>query len=334
LNLDSNSQNSIIQIHPTRRCNLQCLHCYSDSGPNGRDEIAIDVLRNVVDDAADLDYTVLSVSGGEPMMYRPLASVLEHARSRRMRTLITTNGTLNDRRHLEPLLGHLDLLAMSLDGPPDAHDRMRARTGAFAAMEAGLDVVREYGIPFGFLFTLTQYNVHQVEWAAAFAIEQGAALLQIHPLEASGRATGMPESVPDGREGAYALLEAERLRTQVEGRLRIQVDLASRPTLIALASLGAGAARDAQDLVPFGQLISPLVVEPDGRCVPLDYGFPDSYSLGNVTQHRLRDLAQTWRVEKLAAFQQRCRDVVAALSTPQAAAVTNWYSEVAHAFGQ
>jgi MoaA/NifB/PqqE/SkfB family radical SAM enzyme len=266
------------------------------------------------------------------MMYRPLRSLLAHARSRGMRTLVTTNGTLNDHHHLEPIVGPLDLLAMSLDGPPDEHDLMRARTGAFAAMVAGLEIVREYGIPFGFLFTLTQHNVHLVEWAATFAIEQGAALLQIHPLEATGRATGMSESVPDGREGAYALLEAQRLRKQVGGRLRIHVDLASRQTLVAVAALSAGEAPDEQDPVPLGQLLSPLVVEPDGRCVPLDYGFPDSYSLGNVNQHRLRDLAQTWRLQKMASFQQRCRDVAAQLSTQESTVATNWYSELAHAF--
>ena len=323
-------RDSIIQIHPTRRCNLRCLHCYSDSGPDGRDEIAIDVLRAVVDDAANLEYTVLSVSGGEPLMYRSLAVLLAHAHTLRMRTLVTTNGTLTDRRHLAPLTGHLDLLAISLDGAPEEHDRMRARAGAFDAMAERLDMVRECGIRFGFLFTLTQHNVHQVEWAASFAIEQGAALLQIHPLEATGRGVAMLESVPDATEGAYALLEVERLRNEVMGRLRIQIDLASRPALIA-AALMTGEACGSQDLIPLGQLLSPLVVEPDGRCVPLEYGFPDLYALGNVTQHRLRDMAAMWRARKLAPFQQLCRDVVARLSSEEAALVTNWYTEVAFA---
>jgi MoaA/NifB/PqqE/SkfB family radical SAM enzyme len=56
-------------------------------------------------------------------MYRPLADLLAHARARQMRTLVTTNGTLSEKRRLEPLAGNLDLLAVSLDGPPDEHDQ-------------------------------------------------------------------------------------------------------------------------------------------------------------------------------------------------------------------
>ena len=32
----------IVQIHPTRRCNLRCLHCYSSSGPEVKGELPAD----------------------------------------------------------------------------------------------------------------------------------------------------------------------------------------------------------------------------------------------------------------------------------------------------
>ena len=262
-------------------------------------------------------------------MYRPLADLLAHAHIHHMRTLVTTNGTLNDRRHLEPLVGHLDLLAVSLDGPPAEHDQMRARTGAFAAMSERLNALRESGIPFGFLFTLTQFNVHHVQWAVDFALEQGAVLLQIHPLEGSGRALSLLDAVPDAVEGAYALLEVERLRPTVQGRLRLQVDLASRPALAAAALAVEAAGQQTQ--LPLGQMLSPLVVEPDGRCVPLEYGFPDQFSLGDVTRQPLRNLAEAWKSLRLADFHRLCEGVLAKLSSQDAALVTNWYTELASA---
>lgn len=322
------NDSSIIQIHPTRRCNLRCLHCYSDSGPNRRDEIPIDILRGILDDAADLEYRVLSVSGGEPLMYRPLADLLAHAHAHQMRTLVTTNGTLNESWRLEPLADHLDLLAVSLDGPPSEHDQMRARTGAFDEMAVRLESVRELKIPFGFLFTLTQHNVNHIEWAVEFAIDQGAVLLQIHPLEGSGRGKALWGSVPDAVEGAHALLEVERLRAAVHGRIRLHVDLASKPTLQAFALASRETDAEAMQM-PLGQLLSPLVVEPDGRCVPLEYGFPDRLALGNVIHSRLRDLAEVWKSAKLADFQALCRDVLARLGSREGALVANWYTELA-----
>ncbi|WP_432837809.1 radical SAM/SPASM domain-containing protein [Dactylosporangium sp. CA-092794] len=310
----------ILQVHPTRRCNLRCLHCYSDSGPSARDELAIGTLHDVVSDAAELGYRVLSVSGGEPLMYRLLPDLLEHAHGNGMRTLVTTNGTLTSARRLERLAAHLDLLAMSLDGPPDEHDLMRAKPGAFNALCRGLESLRASGIAFGFLFTLTQYNVHQLEWAAQFAIEQGASLLQVHPLEATGRGAALLDSVADDTERSIAVLEVARLRRAVGDRIHVHLDLAVRGMLSSTA--------ECDPCAPLARLVSPLVVEPDGRCVPLEYGFPDAFALGNVLDHRLIDLAAAWRADVLPQFNQICRDAAARLAGPDAPAASNWYTAV------
>jgi hypothetical protein len=155
-------------------------------------------------------------------------------------------------------------------------------------------------------------------------------VLQIHPLEGSGRAISLSESVPESLEGAYALLEVERLRAGVRARLRLQIDLASKPTLIAAARV-ASEAQAQETRIPLGQLLSPLVVEPDGRCVPLEYGFPDQFSLGNIIHDRLCDLADVWKSKKLAEFQRLCRDVLAELCSREGDLVVNWYTELASA---
>ena len=186
----------VVQVHPTRRCNLTCVHCYSDSGPKAAGELPLPVLENLVADAAALGYEVLAVSGGEPFMYPDLPGFLRQAKAAGLTCLLTSNGTLVSPRRLEPLAGCLDLLVLSLDGPRPEHDRMRGRDGAYDAMARRIGSVRQAGIPFGFLFTLTQHNVHQLAWAAEFAAASGASLLQVHPLEASGRGRSLHRAVP------------------------------------------------------------------------------------------------------------------------------------------
>ena len=44
--------------------------------------------------ACNEGYTVVSVSGGEPLMYRPLAELLEQAHACGALTTVTTNGML------------------------------------------------------------------------------------------------------------------------------------------------------------------------------------------------------------------------------------------------
>ena len=311
----------ILQVHPTRRCNLSCLHCYSDSGPAATDVLPLAVLTDAVDDAVGLGYGVLSVSGGEPLMYRHLVPLLRHARDAGMRTLVTTNGTLGTDARLSRLAPQLDLLALSLDGPAAEHDRMRGQAGVFERLLSGLPALRRAGIPFGFLVTLTQYNVHQLEWAAEFAVQQEAALLQVHPLQPVGRGAGLTDELPDALESSFAAIEVARLRARYGSALSIEVDVTTRASLEVLAALPA----DVDRLVDWA---SPLVIEPDGVCVPFEYGFPRGYALGDITAARLADLAPAWCRDRLPAFRQLCQAALDRLRAPDGPPVSYWYAEV------
>ena len=66
----------IIQLHPTRRCNLRCLHCYSLSGPEARDVLSETTLAETLTDARAQGYAVASFSGGEPVLYPGLGHLL------------------------------------------------------------------------------------------------------------------------------------------------------------------------------------------------------------------------------------------------------------------
>jgi MoaA/NifB/PqqE/SkfB family radical SAM enzyme len=315
----------VLQVHPTRRCNLTCVHCYSDSGPGARDEIPLPVLEDLVADAASLGYEVLAVSGGEPFIYPHLPGFLRQAKAAGMQCLLTSNGPLVRPRRLGALAGCLDLLVLSLDGPRPEHDRMRARDGAYDAMARRIGSIRETGIPFGFLFTLTQHNVHQLEWAAEFAAASGASLLQVHPLEPSGRGRSLLGAVPDAIEGSYALLEVARLRRAFGETLRFQLDLA--PTGAFAAFLRDLTLDDGE----LSRVLSPLVVEPDGWCVPLQYGFPRDFALGNIREDRLPQLAKSWAADVLPALHDIARAVARQLGEPSAPPVINGYERLAWA---
>ena len=320
-------RHGILQIHPTRRCNLRCLHCYSQSGPEERAELEASLIEAVLEDAARLGFDVLAVSGGEPFLYRGLAQVLTRAKELGLFTSVTTNGTLLSTTRLRLLVGLVDLLAISVDGQPGSHNEIRASPDAFERLVQGLPKLRATGMPFGFIFTLTQYNLHELEWVANFALEQGARLLQIHPLEPAGRAlVQMEGSVPDSIESSYALLEATRLQHQYEGRLNIQLDLSYRPEA---ERVYAGTQCEASD--DLASLVSPLVLETDGTLVPLEYGFARRYALGSIHQARLATLAPRWRAEVYPAFRKLCEGVFTSQTAASAPPVFNWYEAVSQA---
>ena len=315
----------VLQVHPTRRCNLACAHCYSSSGPNVREELALSLLLPCVEDAARLGYTQLAVSGGEPLLYRGLARLLAHARSAGMQTTMTTNGMLASYSRWMPIAPLVDVLAVSIDGRPEEHDRMRGQAGAFERTLANFEVLRDSGVAFGFIFTLTQHNVDSLEFVVRLAAEQGARGVQVHPLTLHGRALdGMAQARPDAFELVAALCEAHRLGGELG--VAVHVDALTREQLLAYRErlVPAGTVRQLAEAAPI------LVVDADSTVVPLTHEVDRALSLGRLSEAPLPTLASEWiALGKARRLAQACERTWDDLSTAPDSAAVYWYEEVA-----
>src|SRR5689334_15262408 len=84
----------VVQIHPTLHCNLRCLHCYSSSAPEQHDQLSLADLQRAIEDLRQDGFNVVSISGGEPLLYRELPELLGTARQLGMITSVTSNGML------------------------------------------------------------------------------------------------------------------------------------------------------------------------------------------------------------------------------------------------
>ncbi len=315
----------VLQVHPTRRCNLACEHCYSWSGPRAQEELALSLLLPCVEDAARLGYTQLAVSGGEPLLYRGLARLLAHARAHGMKTTMTINGMLATYHRFGPIAPLVDVLAVSIDGRPDEHDRIRGRAGAFDRTLENLEVLRDTGVAFGFIFTLTRHNVDSLEFVVRLAAEQGARSVQVHPLTLHGRATArMPGSRPDSLELMAALCEASRLAGAMD--VAMHVDALTREQVLAYRErlVPSRPVRELAEVAPI------LVVEADSTVVPLTHEVSRHLALGRLDEAPLPLLAREWiaagRANQLAAA---CDEAWKALSEAASSSAFYWYEEVA-----
>src|SRR3569623_533333 len=115
-------QTRVVQIHPTRRCNLRSLHCYSSSSTDERAMLDNTLLCNALSDAAAAGSNWASSSGGEPQMYPQLATLLHHALSTGIQPAIATYVFLLDARRLDVIADVTDLIAIIGDGVPASHN--------------------------------------------------------------------------------------------------------------------------------------------------------------------------------------------------------------------
>jgi MoaA/NifB/PqqE/SkfB family radical SAM enzyme len=191
-------------------------------------------------------------------------------------------------------------------------------------MARGVAHLREAGVRFGFIFTLTQHSLADLPFVLDFALSQGAALLQLHPLDFQGRAVErMSAERPDAVELAVAAVLAEELRRSVP-ELTIQVDAVSREAAATDPDRfqGTGVVGDAGEM---GNWVRTLVIRSDGGVVPLTYDFPSSLGLGSLLNGRLETLARAWhcdgRAGRFAAVSQRAYQQMIAYGPP----ISYWY---------
>lgn len=82
-------------------------------------------------------------SGGEPLMNPELPLLCEVLRTENIRLTLLTTGLLLQKNACT-VSASFDDVIVSLDGPPEIHDKIRRVQGAFSLVEAGVSAVREH----------------------------------------------------------------------------------------------------------------------------------------------------------------------------------------------
>jgi 12,18-didecarboxysiroheme deacetylase len=149
----------------TRRCNLKCVHCYSQSeNKQYEGELSTDEGLALLEDLAKFGVPVTLFSGGEPLVRPDLFTLIERTVKLGMRAVISTNGTLITEEKAEKLKAfNLSYVGVSLDGLKDVNDRFRGVSGAFEKALAGIRNCQKAGIKVGLRFTITNRNAAEVD---------------------------------------------------------------------------------------------------------------------------------------------------------------------------
>ncbi|MEV6978105.1 radical SAM protein [Kitasatospora sp. NPDC093806] len=70
----------VIELEITGKCQLECSHCFAESGPTGTHGVmTMPDWREVIDQAADLGIRTVQLIGGEPTAYPGWADLVDHA---------------------------------------------------------------------------------------------------------------------------------------------------------------------------------------------------------------------------------------------------------------
>ncbi len=197
-NPDDAQRRPIVVWNCSRRCNLNCVHCYADSRDQAyAGELTTAQARKMIEDLKNFNIPVLLFSGGEPLMRTDLFELNAYARERGLRTVISTNGTL-----ITPALARqikasgVEYVGISLDGIGKNNDRFRGKRGAFDDALNGIKNLVTVGQKVGLRFTMTGENNRDMPLLFDLVEKEGVHRICFYHLAYSGRGTNLKTSDP------------------------------------------------------------------------------------------------------------------------------------------
>ncbi len=104
----------LAHLIPMRRCNLSCGYC--NEYDKSSDPVPIDVVKRRIDLLAGLGTSIVTLSGGEPMLHPQVYEIFAHIRSHGMIAGLISNGYYMTKERIEKLnRAGLEYLQISID---------------------------------------------------------------------------------------------------------------------------------------------------------------------------------------------------------------------------
>ncbi|MFQ5703857.1 MAG: radical SAM protein [Gemmatimonadales bacterium] len=188
----------VVAWNLTRRCNLECSHCYISAGPaeTAEGELATSECLGIIDQILELNSAPLFIlSGGEPLLRRDLGEIAAHAVRCGATVVVGTNGTLlTDEKIRELKECGVSGVAVSIDSlDPRYHDRFRRGHGSLGGTLQAVDRMVKHELDFIVQTTITRANHREAEKLVAWAADQGAVSFNAYFLVSTGRGARMSD---------------------------------------------------------------------------------------------------------------------------------------------
>jgi radical SAM protein with 4Fe4S-binding SPASM domain len=208
----------------SKRCNLKCIHCYTNSDSNlAPDELSFEEGCRLIDDLAEFKIPALLMSGGEPLMRPDVFELAEYAIKKGLRPVLSTNGTLITPEIAQKIKDTGFIYAgISLDGIGETNDHFRGVPGAFQKAMTGFRNCVEVGQRVGLRLTLTRQNIRDLDRIFDFLIEEKIPRACFYHLVYSGRGKSEDDLTHEESRKAIDII-CKRTREAIESGIDLDI---------------------------------------------------------------------------------------------------------------
>jgi len=289
----------ILVIFPHNRCNCRCVMCDIWRIRQVR-EITPRDLEPHLTSLRELNVKWIVFSGGEPLMHSDISSLSRVCRAEGVRvTLLTAGLTLEKRADI--VAASIDDLIVSIDGPPDIHDKIRGVPGAYRRLQRGIEALRQLRaeMPIHGRCTIQKGNFGELRNTVHAARALNLNSISFLAVDTTSNAFNRPGGWSPGHQATVALNTAEvaALESEIEALISeyeneiesgFVVENAEKLRRVPLrfrSRLGQVPAMAPRCNAPWVS----AVVESDGTVRPCFFHRP----IGNIHEHPLADVVNS-----------------------------------------
>jgi MoaA/NifB/PqqE/SkfB family radical SAM enzyme/SAM-dependent methyltransferase len=216
----------------TNRCNFRCWHCYNAG--RSQQDLPLEVMKDIAAELQELGATVVTLTGGEPLLREDLEPVAAAFDGRTSLVLGTTGDGFTAARARALASSGVFAVGISLDSSNEVeHDRLRGRANAFRLALEGLSTAKEAGLYPYVVSVATREFLERGRFMNFLRFARDAGALEVHLLEpsATGKLAGRSDVLLRGAE--------RRLMFDYQKEVAEREDL---PVLSSFAYLESGSA--------------------------------------------------------------------------------------------
>src|SRR5208283_2265544 len=177
--LAANRTPSSVTVEVTRRCPLECVHCYNNlpMGDLGarRGELTFDEHRRLLDELADAGCLWLLYTGGEIFARHDFLDIYTYAKKKGFLITLFTNGTLITPRIADYLAEWRPFaIEITLYGATEeTYESLTGIPGSYRRCLRGIRLLRERRLPLALKTVAISVNKHEIGAMQALAEELG-----------------------------------------------------------------------------------------------------------------------------------------------------------------
>jgi radical SAM protein with 4Fe4S-binding SPASM domain len=179
-----------IKIEVTYNCLLSCVHCSSDANPENKLSMTMEKCIEIIDSALLIGVKEITISGGEPFIWKGLTEVVKYSKSKGLITNIYTTGNccnLDELMKKLKTVGVNKLIFSLYSDNENHHNKVTRKSNSFSNTIKAIKLAQSYNIYTEIHFVALASNYKNLVGIAEIAHVNGAKRVSVLRFVPQGR---------------------------------------------------------------------------------------------------------------------------------------------------